>query len=948
MRRFLEVIKGDYFAVIFALGLIACGGVLVLMTERITRDASLISGSWENLSETRSEKVHVVTAIRREMGYGGMIHQFKNYVLRGEPSYLAVAQEKLGGIEAALTDYRALGMDKDEVSAITMLGTTLQAYRNAAVVARNLVRDGVSARKLDRQVKVDDSPALEALSVLSGKIHGVAKSGDRPPTKAESINALRAAIGYGGMIHEFKNYVLRGGEHRASAVDRKIAAARQAINAFTNHPLNSSEQNAISVLSAMLDAYQGAVVIARELLGKKLEPEALDEIVRIDDTPALKALTTLDREQNIEIEVNAVAVTDALREVNKLVWFSFWITLGLMVVMIAWASWVQVDRRRRRQEVKLGEERFRAAFESGAVGSAIHTISGEYLQVNNAFCQILGYEEKEILGRNWRDLAHPDDIEATEIEDAKVLDGDQDYFIIEKRYLAKDDRVVWTKMGSSIIHDLDGKPDYILGQIVDISEQKQNENDLIETQEQLQTSILELVDARERMEAQAAEQIGLSEELYVARHEADAANKAKSEFLAAMSHEIRTPMTGVMGFADMLLEEELPLDSREKVFKIKDSTRSLMRIINDILDISKMEAGKLELEYLDFHLPSLISDVTELFQEKRKGERAKNVSLKAELSNDFPTGINSDPTRLRQILLNLVGNAAKFTEEGGIVVHGGLRQNPDGREFVYMAVRDTGIGIKQEIVANLFTEFTQADASITRRFEGTGLGLSICKRLVELMGGEIGAESVYGEGSTFWFTLPYIPASTEVSEAHSHLGPVVANYQTRRPLNILIVEDNELNQQIVLATITGFGHTADIAANGAIAVDAHKDNSYDLILMDVRMPEMSGPDATRIIRKLAGTKGRVPIIALTADAMEEHKKGYFEAGMDDVVTKPIDRTELAIAIDKIIGEDLHTPITVAACAPADQSEAEAEPSTENVRSAVDDFLKNIGLPADDG
>lgn len=348
---------------------------------------------------------------------------------------------------------------------------------------------------------------------------------------------------------------------------------------------------------------------------------------------------------------------------------------------------------------------------------------------------------------------------------------------------------------------------------------------------------------------------------------------------------------GAVGAVTKLLAQEYEPDVIDRTVKIDDTPAlTAFTTLEREHDI-EIEAGKLELELIDFHLPSLI------------------------------------------------------TEEGHITIRGETRESGDGQKFLYFAIQGTGIGIKKDVVTKLFTEFTQADASITRRFEGSGLGLSICKRLIELLGGEIGVESVYGEGSTFWFTLPYVPAKSEVSEQPSLAGPIVANYQARRLLNVLIAEDNALNQQIVLATITGFGHTVNIVENGALAVEAHKTHQYDLILMDVRMPEMSGPDATRVIRKMTGAKRDIPIIALTADAMEEHKKGYLEAGMNDVVTKPIDRTELAQSINAVIGEEIHTPISVYTCSPCAPSD---EPDQEDTQTAVDSFLKSIGATTSDG
>ncbi|WP_135077316.1 PAS domain S-box protein [Terasakiella sp. SH-1] len=391
----------------------------------------------------------------------------------------------------------------------------------------------------------------------------------------------------------------------------------------------------------------------------------------------------------------------------------------------------------------------------------------------------------------------------------------------------------------------------------------------------------------------------------IAKEKAELSSRVKSEFLASMSHELRTPMTGVIGFADLLLEDDLNEESKDKVHRIKSSTNALLRVVNDILDMSKLEAGKMEVEDIDFHLRSLVEDVHSMFALKRRKDTA--VTSRIEFSEDFPDALHSDPTRIRQVLLNLLGNAFKFTHEGEILLRAELSQSLQGEPVVKFSVRDTGIGMDDETLDRLFHNFTQADASISRKYEGTGLGLAISKRLVELMGGNIGVDSTVGEGSTFWFTIPYEEVQTEVKPEKQEVQ--ASKYKAVRHLNVLLAEDNRVNQLIIQKFLAAYGHTVTIAQNGLEVLDLLVQNEagFDLILMDVRMPEMDGTEATRHIRAQSTAQADIPIIAVTADAVKENIDGYFEAGVNGYVSKPLNWLELITTMDKVLGEEVHIP-----------------------------------------
>lgn len=530
-----------------------------------------------------------------------------------------------------------------------------------------------------------------------------------------------------------------------------------------------------------------------------------------------------------------------------------------------------MDGERRESTVPLQDEVLRSQIELGStaqsflqeVASAIpdpvfvKDSQHRWIFLNEAMCKFMGYKSEELLGKSDYEFFPAEQADVFWAEDARVfetgLTRENEEFFTDAAGLT---HTIWTK--KTLARTSDGQP-FLVGIIRDITERKRME--------------AELIQARERSES---------------------ATRAKSQFLANMSHEIRTPMNAIMGMTELLLDTPLNEEQREYAEMSLQAARSLLGIINNILDLSRIEAGKIVLDEAPFDVQALVSEVIELF-----GYRAsdKGVQLSCCFSEPFERRVVGDPGRLRQVVTNLVDNAVKFTDHGSIEVSARTSLTSDGDVWLSLEVRDTGIGISPAGQAKLFDEFSQVDSSNKRRHGGTGLGLAITRRLIEEMGGEINVESSLGQGTTFSFGLPLSPESPSTAPPEpEQLLP--ARFSGR----VLVAEDNAVNQRLAQRMLEKLGLTVDLAANGREALDKARKREYKLIFMDCQMPVMDGYEATLEIRGLSGPRSRVPIVAMTAHAMVGDRERCMEIGMDDYLTKPIAQMALRTTLARWLAE----------------------------------------------
>ncbi|TRZ96961.1 MAG: PAS domain-containing sensor histidine kinase [Rhodocyclaceae bacterium] len=536
------------------------------------------------------------------------------------------------------------------------------------------------------------------------------------------------------------------------------------------------------------------------------------------------------------------------------------------------------ERKRAGEYLRESEDRYRTLVETTQDLITRVDAHGRFLFVNSAAQRVFGLPPQECIGRSAFEFVHPDDHEATQIAFGEWLQSDAPAVRFENRMVSRSGAVRLLQWDILANRTASGEVAGFSSTARDVTEMRHAEDEIRKLNADLEQRVL----------ARTADLDAANQSLTRAKFQAEAANVAKSAFLANMSHEIRTPMNGIVGMANILRREGVSPQQAQRLDTIDTSARHLLAVINNVLDLSKIEAGKFTLEEAPVVVSSLLANVSSILSERA---RTKGLHLLIETGH-LPHNLVGDPVRLQQALLNYATNAVKFTDKGSVTLRAVKQEETAESVTVRFEVQDTGIGITPEALPRLFSAFEQADNSMTRKYGGTGLGLAITRRLTELMGGEVGADSTPGAGSTFWLTVKFkkgiVAAAAPAPMGVDAEAEIRQNYCGQR---ILVVDDEPINLEIAQLQLEAVGLVVDTAPDGAEAVALTRKNNYAAILMDMQMPKLNGVDATRLIRQIHGY-GNIPIIAMTANAFAEDKARCFEAGMNDFLIKPFIPDEL--------------------------------------------------------
>lgn len=864
---------------VFVIALVISGGLLAVSSMITIDNISTIKQTWDRFEESRSEKAASLSALRKEIGYGGMIHQFKNFVLRHGEERIGIVNAKLGGAASAIARYRALGLSELERKAIDDIQEMLDSYSRALSLTVDLIDQGKSPTEIDDLVRINDLPALEGLDILDAEVTRISGSSTLKPSKSHDVAILRKAMGYGGMIHNFKNALLRLDQQSEERTSRDIVIATKVIEQYTERRLSDNERSAIRDIAGVLKAYDVALSTIYKLSEQGMSTVNIDHAVQIDDTPALRGFDVLTKEIVRQNLAEATKVNEALALVASVSETSAIVTLVVISLLIFASLWLI------RTQITNPIERMTGVMTKLAAGDLdleVHSI-----KQNNEIGEMA--RAVEIFRNTAIEREHAE----VEINQFKTtLDRTQDcifmfrpdtlkYFYVNQGAI---DQVGHTKEKLFEMTPVDIKPEYdelkyrkLIQPLIDGPQRMTT----FETLHQSSTG--ELIPVEIFLQYIAPEN---EEPRFVAiirditeRRKVD---KAKSEFISTVSHELRTPLTSIKGALALIQAGsagQLP-DKLQSMLDIAyNNSNRLVLLINDILDIEKISAGK-----MDFHMVQM--DVVHLVEEAiqaNHGYGDEHGITFVQSGIDTPSFVMGDENRLMQVLSNLMSNAAKFSPDGDEVELSVL--NHEGG--IRISVKDNGPGIPEEFREHLFDKFSQADSSDTRQKGGTGLGLNITKAIIEQHHGVIGFETETGKGSTFFVDLPLMLVQS--SPLPLKTRPSETSPESHR---ILICEDEADVATILEQMLGNEGYLTSTASTAAQAKQLLEEGDYDAMTLDLGLPDQDGLSLMKELRMNPKTQN-LPVIVVSATAREGQLQLNGDAvGVIDWLEKPIDEQRL--------------------------------------------------------
>lgn len=869
------------------------GGVLSVSIVYLTRETKSVENAWLSFQAERSEKARLKNSLHSILGYGGMIHEFKNYVLRKEEARKKKTHALLGAAEVILTQYRLLSLNDKEVAALRDIQDTLDNYSEAIVVVEAGIQAGLPAKEIDTPARVDDSLAFQGLAVLRDENINYRQLYTESVGKAVLAGDLRARLGYGGAIHAAKNYVLRQDEGYLEHARANLDAASNIINEYRGLGVSVTEGAALQSIENVISLYGEGLKQTQTMIAEHRSPEEIDLLVRVDDSNALEGLSLIDSEINEQIEEKSKGVLHAFEVMlgtSQLMLIWVLASTGLVIILSVWgliakianpikrmsgamlelaegntdvdvngaelkneiggmARSVEVFRDNiiKRQHAEREMARFKTTLDETLDGVFMFDPdSFKFFYVNRGAIEHIGYSYDELVTMTPYDITPDYDEESFRLFVSPLIEGESKSSSFEAVDQHKDGHTIPVEVFLQYIDPPNELPRFV-AIVRDITERKR-------------------------------------------------VDKMKNEFISTVSHELRTPLTSIRGSLGLIVGGavgELPTQAHEMLKIASNNTERLLILINDILDIQKIESGMMAFSFECIDLAELLQDALRDY-----AGYAEQYGVSFVIAHDVDDArVFGDRARLMQVLANLMSNAAKFSPENSEVEISVARQEGALR----ISVSDRGPGIPEEFLPKLFDKFTQVDSSDTRQKGGTGLGLTISKVIIEKHGGKIDVVSNVGGGSTFYFELPELLA--QISPDDDYLPSVLAGKQQA---SVLIVEDDADIATLIQHMITQAGHSADIAhdVTQARRLLAQKQQQYKLMTLDIMLPDESGIKFLRSLRQDPATHD-LPVVVVSAIAKDVRHElhGGAMGGVLDWLSKPIDQTRLVNVVKQIIVPD---------------------------------------------